>query len=176
MTPSALALSAVFDDNPHTGRRPSLPALSLRGGLVSFPLSKQAPGPGSRRAGDGTARVRLLLRGPTVETVAAVPAPVKVPPENPREVLPDPPRVDPLAMVRKAFGTTVSHLKDGPAAVAAAGARTQPPTLARRRSGEGQGQVYREGSRHDEEARHTRPGGDPLARRDRDGDSSSPTR
>jgi hypothetical protein len=120
VTPSALALSAVFDDNPHTGGRPSLPALSLRGGLVSFPLSKQAPGPGSRRAGDGTARVRLLLRGPSVETVAAVPAPVKVPPDNPREVLPDPPRVDPLAMVRKAFGTTVSHLKDGPAGL-------QPP-------------------------------------------------
>jgi hypothetical protein len=177
VTPSALALSAMFDDNPHTGGRPSLPALSLRGGLVSFPLSKQAPGPGSRRAGDGTARVRLLLRGPTVETVAAVPAPVKVPPDNPREVLPDPPRVDPLAMVRKAFGTTVSHLKDGPAAVAAV---RGPDPNHQPLQGGGQwrrsGQVYREGSRHDEEARHARPGGDPLARRGRDGDSSSPTR
>jgi hypothetical protein len=53
--------------------------------------------------------VRLLLRDPSVETMAAVSAPVDVPPENPREALPDPPRVDPLAMVRKAFGTTVPH-------------------------------------------------------------------
>jgi hypothetical protein len=37
VTPSALALSTVFDDNPHAGGRPSLPALSLRGGLVSSP-------------------------------------------------------------------------------------------------------------------------------------------
>jgi hypothetical protein len=49
------------------------------------------------------------LRDPTVESPAAVPAPVDVPSENPREVLPEPPRVDPLAMVRKAFGTTVPH-------------------------------------------------------------------
>jgi hypothetical protein len=50
-----------------------------------------------------------LLRGPIVETMTAIPAPVDVPPENPREVLSDSPRVDPLAMVRKAFGATVPH-------------------------------------------------------------------
>src|SRR4029450_2335728 len=66
---------------------------------------------GSRREGGEAAGV-TLLREPTVEAVevtAAIPAPVDVPPENPREVLSDSPRVDPLAMVRKAVGATEPH-------------------------------------------------------------------
>jgi DNA-binding XRE family transcriptional regulator len=34
-----LAVSALLHYDPHAGGRPSLPALSLRGGLMSFPLS-----------------------------------------------------------------------------------------------------------------------------------------
>jgi hypothetical protein len=65
-------------------------------------------GEGARREG-GEATGVTLLREPAVEATAAIPAPVDVPPENPREVLSDSPRVDPLAMVRKAFGATVPH-------------------------------------------------------------------
>src|SRR5262245_3544410 len=74
----------------------------------SLPRRPQAPGPRPRRAGDGAAGM-TLLREPTIETTAAVSAPVNVPTEKPREALHDSVRVYPFAVVREAFGTTVSH-------------------------------------------------------------------
>jgi hypothetical protein len=49
------------------------------------------------------------LPEPAVETMAAVPAPVYVPPKNPGDPLRESPRVYSLAVVRKAFGTTIPH-------------------------------------------------------------------
>src|SRR4029453_15286676 len=73
------------------------------------PVEKARQGP--RGEGWEAAGV-TLLREPTVEAVeatAAIPAPVDVPPENPREGLSDSPRGAPPGMVRKALGPTAPH-------------------------------------------------------------------